>query len=347
MSGDSSEEKSLPASAKKLREERKKGKVQKGPDLQVAITTGALVAYVLMASGSIAASLRELIAVAGTAVQLDFEHGASVMLSEMGSVLLQCALLPLLIAVAAAVGAGIVINKGFLFSLEPLMPKLDKLNPVTGLKNLFKLNNWIELVKSLVKALLLGGALTIIGRAAVGPLVEVPACSPGCVPQTLHAMIVPLLGSACAFLFLSGVVDMLLQKWLFLRDMRMTETEMKRERKDTNGNPLVKQQQRRQRRDAGKTGRLGLAQATLIVCGAEQTVGLRYVRGETPLPIVVCRAVGDRSREMLSAARQQRLPTFWDRSLAADLGARIKVGQVITMPFFPRIASAILASAQR
>ena len=344
MSGDTSEEKSLPASAKKLKEQRRKGKVQKGPDLQVAITSGALIAYLLTDGGGIMRMLGETIDVASLAVTLDFDHGAAMLLSQVETVLLRCALLPLLIAVAAAIVAGLLINKGFVFSLEPLKPKPEVLNPAAGIKNLYKLSNWVELGKSLVKALLFGGTLFVVARAAIGPLIEVPACSPACLPPMLHSIMVPLLGAACLFYLASGAVDMLVQRWLFLRDMRMTQTEMKRERKDTNGNPLIKRQQRRLRRENGQTGRLGLSQATLVVCGADQVVGLRYVRGETPLPLVVCRAVGDRSTEMLAAARLRRVPTFWDRPLTTELGARIKVGQVITMPFFPRVANAILLS---
>lgn len=346
MSG-GSEEKSLPASSKKLRDERRKGKIPKGPDLLVALTTGALIAYVMAFGGTIADKMREAILIAGSAVDLDFAAGSRLMLAETGSVLMTCALPPLLVAVGAAVGGSLMINKGFIFSLEPLAPKPEKLNPATGFMNLYKLDKWVELMKSIVKAVLFGGALVMVARAAIGPLIEVPACSPGCVPQTLHAMLVPLLGAACVFYLASGVVDLLVQQWLFMRDMRMTKTEAKNERKDTNGNPLIKQQQSRLRRDGGKGGRLGAARATLLICGAGEVVGLRYVRGETPLPLVVCRASGDKVEEVVATARRNHQAVFWDRALAAELARSVKLGRTITAQFFPRIARAIQMSALR
>jgi len=348
MSGDSSEEKSHPASSKKLDEQRKKGKIAKAPDLLLAITTGALIGYVLLTAGSIMTRLQGLMTTAAQCIELDFNHGARIMAAEVQSALLECALPGLLIAVTAAVLGSMVINKGFLFSLEPVMPKLDKLNPVSGLKNLFKLNNIIEFVKSVIKALLLGGALIGVARGAFRPLLELPACGPSCIPPMLHSMLVPLFLVAAIFYLASGVVDLLVQKWLFMRDMRMTKTDVKRENKDSNGNPLVKGQQRRLRQESAQGGaRLGFAQATLMICTAELAIGLRYVRGETPLPMVVCRAVGEASKQMIDAARAQRLPMSWDRLLATELAAGVKVGKVITVKFFPRVAQAILQSGSR
>ena len=345
MSGDSSEEKSHPASSKKLDEQRKKGKIAKAPDLLLALTTGALIGYVLLTAKSIAARLQGLITTAERCIELDFNHGARIMLAEVQSALLECALPGLLITVTTAVLGSMIINKGFLFSLEPVMLKLDKLNPVSGFKNLFKLNNIIEFVKSVVKMLLLGGALVGVARGAFGALLELPACGPSCIPPMLHSMLTPLFLAAVVFYLASGVVDVLLQKWLFMRDMRMTKTEVKRESKDTNGNPLIKGQQRRLRQeDAQSGGRLGLAQATLMICTEGSSIGLRYVQGETPLPLVVCRAVGGKSKQMIDAARAQRLPMFWDRWLATELAAGVMVGKVITVKFFPRVAQAILAS---
>ena len=346
MSGDSSEEKSLPPSEKKLRDEREKGKVAKAPDLMVAITTGALIGYVWVAAPSMSREMQEAIAIAGHCVELDFDHGARTMLAETQSLLIMFGLLPLLIAVVSVVIASILINRGFVFATEPLVPKPETLNPVAGLKNLYKMKSWVELVKSLVKAVLFGAALVEIARAAIGPLVEAPVCSPGCLPSMLRSILTPLLGVGCVFYMVSGVLDLLIQRWLFRHDMRMTKTEKKQENKSTNGNPQIKGQLRRLRRESAQAGRTGLSQATVIICTAGLSIGLRYVKGETGLPLVVCRAAGEASKKMVTDARTNRLPVFWDGPLATDLAKKIQVGQTITQPFFTRCAQAILASGR-
>lgn len=345
MSGDSSEEKSHPASSKKLTDQRKKGKLAKAPDLLAAITTGALIGYVLLAAGQITGKLQNLMTVSAYSVETDFNHGSRMMLADVQSTLLQCALSALLIAVTAAILGGMLINKGFLFSMEAVMPKLEKVNPVSGFKNIFKVNNLVEFGKSVVKAVLLGAALFTLARGAINPLLQLPACSPNCIPSVLHSLLMPLLLASVVFYFASGAVDFLIQKWLFMREMRMTKTEVKRENKDTNGNPFIKGQQRRLRRESAHDSvRTGFAHSTLIICAAEVAIGLRYVQNETPLPIVVCRAIGGASTQMIAAARARQLPVFWDKSLATELAAGVTVGKVITVKFFSRVAQAILLS---
>lgn len=341
MSGGSSEEKSEPASAKKLRDLRQKGQIAKSPDLMLAITTGALIGYVLLEAHTIGAQSDALLDAASRAVTMPFENAAPLMIATVRTTLVTCALPPLMIAAVAAVLASLLINKGFVFSLDPLKPKPDKLNPMSGLKNLYKSSAWIDLAKSIVKAVLLGGALVMVARGAAGPLLEVPACSPGCVPSMLRSMLTPLLGVAALFYLASGLIDTLIQKWQFLQQNKMTKTELKHERKDTQGNPLVKKEQRRLRNEAAKAGRLGIGQATCLVCGTGLVVGLRFVKGETPLPVVVCRALGERTTEMIGAARSRSVPLYFDQTLVTDLDKKIKSGQPITAPFFSRVAQAV------
>ena len=345
MSGDSSEEKSHPASSKKLTDQRKKGKLAKAPDLLAAITTGALIGYVLLTAGQITERLQNLMTVSAHSIETDFNHGSRMVLADVQSTLLQCALSALLIAVTAAILGGMLINKGFLFSIEAVTPKFEKLNPVSGFKNIFKVNNLVEFGKSIVKAVLFGAALFGLARGAVDPLLQLPVCGPGCIPSTLGSILVPLFLAAVVFYFASGAVDLLIQKWLFMREMRMTKTEVKRENKDTNGNPLIKGQQRRLRRESAQdTVRTGFAHSTLVICAAEVAIGLRYVQNETPLPVVVCRAMGDASTQMIAAARARQLPTFWDKALATELAAEVMVGKAISVKFFSRVAQAILLS---
>lgn len=345
MSGDTSEEKSEPASSKKLTDQRKKGKLAKAPDLLTAITTGALIAYMLLAAGRISDKLQSLISVSAQSIEVDFDHGSMMMLAEVWSVLLQCGLAALLIAVTAAILGAMLINKGFIFSMEAVKPQLEKINPVSGFKNIFKVNNLVEFAKSVIKATIFGAALFGLARGSVGPLLELPACGPRCIPLALHAILAPLLLTAVVLYFASGAVDVLIQKWLFMRDMRMTKTEVKRENKDTNGNPLIKAQQRRLRQESVQDGtRTGFAQATLVICTAGVAIGLRYVQNETQLPVVVCRAMGEASAQLVAAARDRQVSLFWDKSLATDLAAGVMVGKAITVMFFPRVAQAILLS---
>ncbi|WP_204280959.1 EscU/YscU/HrcU family type III secretion system export apparatus switch protein, partial [Serratia marcescens] len=68
-----------------------------------------------------------------------------------------------------------------------------------------------------------------------------------------------------------------IQRWLFLRDMKMSATELKREFKEQEGDPHVKGAHRRQRQESAGLPRTGLKQATILIRGQGVAVGLRYV----------------------------------------------------------------------
>ena len=345
MSGDSSEEKNHPASAKKLRDSRKKGQIAKAPDLNTAITTIALIGFVWTGAGWMSAQLQGLLLTAGKVAALGFGDAARELVPAAAQTLAMVAAPALAVAVLSAVFAGMLTNKGLLFAIEPLAPKLKSVNPLEGFKRIFGLKSWIELAKSLVKAALLGSALFFVWRTSVGVIVGVPTCAPGCFAPVVADTLRPLLAVAIGVYLASGLLDVLVQKWLFLREMKMTLTEVKRENKDTNGNPHVKGAQRRIQHELGRDGpKIGLRHATLMICGKAGVVGLHFVRGRTPLPEVVCRASGARAAEMLAAARAGAVPLYWDDALAADLAAAIRPGNPITSRFFQQVTTALFMS---
>lgn len=345
MSGDSSEEKNLPASSKKLREARKKGQIAKGPDLVSAVVTTALIAYAWGGAGWIDDQFQALFATAGQATALDFGDAVRLLAPAAAQTLAMIAGPALAAAVLSVVLASMLVNKGFVFALEPLTPKLSNVSPLSGFKKLFGVKTVVELVKSLVKAALLGGTLVQLWRGGVGTVVGVPGCGTGCIGPVLSSMLRPLVGAALAMYLAGGLLDLLLQQWLFLREMKMTLTEMKRETKDTNGNPHVRAAQRRVRQELSQDGpKIGFRHATLLVCAPGSAVGLHFVRGKTPLPAVVCRGSGPRAAELIAAARAGCIPLFWDKALAVDLGGSVPVGRPITAQFFQRVTTALFAS---
>lgn len=337
MSG-SSEEKSHPASEKKIRKEREKGKVAKAPDFFSAITTCTLIFYVFQFSSSIMSSLEKLFDASSASINLDFPQAIDTMLNSVEKTLITCAFIPLAVSVIAAIVAGLIINRGFIFSLEPMKPDLNKLNPATGLMGLYKKDKWIDLIKTLLKVVLFGTTLAFLIYSTMGTLTGVPACAPGCVPGMVETLIKPLLSVAIVFYLIAGGIDLLLQKWLFLQQMRMTKTEVKNENKDSNGNPQVKQQQNQIRKTSAL---IGQKQATLFIYSSgHKTValGLRYMPADTPVPRIVCKAWGDNARKMIQTAERDGKPIVFDPEIATELSEKIELGQFITVTFFSRVA---------
>lgn len=341
----SSEEKNHPASQKKLRDARKKGQLAKSADLVAAITTAAMVGYVWAGSAWIVRTLQSPFLLVEQALPLGFDAAARSLLPAAATAAALVVVPALVIAVVSAAAANLLTNGGFLLTLEPLMPKLSTLDPIKGLGKLFALKNMVELVKSVIKAAVFGAAMFLVARSALNPLLRAPVCGVRCFGTLLEQVLRPLVMTGLGVYAVAGLADLFMQKWLFAREMRMTTTEVKRERKDQDGNPQIKGAIRRQQRESAQGGpKLGFHRATLLICGPGQVVGLRYVRGETDFPLVVCRAAGARADEFVADGRARALPVFWDEDLAGRMLAKLQLGRPITAEFFQRVAQVLYAS---
>ena len=349
MSGDSSEEKTLPPTEKRLRDARKKGQVQSGPDLVSGITTSLVIAYVWFGAGYISDHLQELLIAAGRVGDAGFEgsfsQGVQALWPQARDTLAAICLPAAGLALSGVVLGNVAVHRGFVFAMDPLKLKADFLKPDKALKRMFGVRSWVEIAKGLLKVGLLASALWLLGRTALDPLVQVPACGVGCATSVLADVLRPLLGAAVLFLLAAGGLDMLVQRWLFRRDMRMSVSDRKRERKDSDGDPHVRNAQRRLRKEVarGEVTRIGFAMATAVIHGGGYAVGLRYVPGQTLLPIAVGKASGEPAETLVALVRDGDGPLFEDAALAAALHADMKVGAMVPPKHFGQVSRALIA----
>jgi type III secretion protein U len=342
MADDQSEEKTLPPSRKKLRDAREKGQVARSKDFTSGVSFAGAVGFLLLSSGTIVAATAAMFETAGNVAAGDFTLGlsaifASIMHAALWSVLPMLILGPMLVVIAS-----IAMLQGIPFATDPLIPRAEKINPAEGFKRLFKLRSLVEVIKSLIKMVLIAVLAVVVLAAGLNALVQVPSCGVGCIGGVLRALALPLLGGVALVLVLAGLIDIGLQRWLFMRDQKMSPSEAKRERKDMEGDPLLRRERRRIMREAVRlAGGLGLKRATMVVHdGGGITIGLRYKIHEMPAPVVVCRARGDRARGMLAESQEMRLPSAEDGSLAASL-YRVPPGHGIPEELFRPVALAL------
>lgn len=325
MSGESSEEKNLPPSQHKLRKAREKGQVVTSRESLASLSTGLVLAWLFIRRESIGADLQALFV-------LDLDPGLEFMarLAEKTRLSLRLAaglVLPVLVGVVAvAVLAGMAVSGGPVFSAHPLIPDFNKLNPASGFKKIFGRRALMGFLMHLVRlsVLLVVPALILWGQ--FGALFAAPPCGMGCTASAIWAMLVPVLVAILAMLILTALFDYLVQRAGFMHEQRMSITEFKREMKDQDGNPLLKGQMRSDQR-AMVERPTGLAQATAVIHAApDLAIGLRYVEGDTPAPLVVIRARGAESVSRL--LRAARVRVSHDASAVAMIAA-IPVGDYV------------------
>ncbi len=328
-----SEEKTLPPSAKKLREARRKGQVPKSKDFVSALVTLAAFGFVISQFPQVAARFIGLLGQAGAVADQDVATTRAELVSAAIQLFALAVIPLLLLLVLIAIGSSVIAAGGPVFALDPIIPKLTRLNPAEGIKKIVSARGFIEVGKSLLKLVMLVTLAVTTIRGSLQAMVELPSCGLRCAGPILRGTMLPLVSAGVLLFLVVGAADLLLQRWLFRRDQRMSFTERKNEHKNTEGNPLIKGAHKRERRESAKL-KSGLREATFVVTGRRVAVAMRYSTSDTRVPMPVARAGYDDVVMCVQVARKLKLPTIHDHEAARALFDKVAIGHTIPRDLF-------------
>jgi type III secretion protein U len=313
---DESEEKNLPASQKKLTDARRKGQTSNSKDLVSGFTMLAATLYLLNQWPMMRDRLVGLIDLVSTSTDRPFAEAWPRAVYGTIDVLIMTTVPLLALVFGVAVVMGMAATGGPVFSFESVKLQFDHISPMKGGKRIFSSKNVIEFVKSLVKVVVLTAAFWTVLRGYIPPLFQTPSCGEGCLGQMVISTLQPLAVTAVIAFVVIGILDMPLQRHLFLKEMRMSLTEKKKEMKELEGNPLIKAERRRlQFMFAAKRVRKGVRHAAFVVAHEDRVVGILYHREEEPVPLICSKARGQAGDEMVAEARRLEIPVAEDAAL--------------------------------
>ena len=313
---DESEEKNLPASHKKLTDARRKGQTSNSKDLVSGFTMLAATLYLLNQWPMMRDRLVGLIDIVSASTDRPFAETWQRAVYGTIDVLVMTTVPLLVIVFAVAVVMGMAATGGPVFSFETVKLQFDHISPMKGAKRIFSSKNVIEFAKSLVKVVVVTVAFWTVLRGYIPPLFQTPSCGEGCLGQMVISTLQPLAVTAVIVFVVIGILDMPLQRHLFLKEMRMSLTEKKKEMKELEGNPLIKAERRRlQFMFAAKKVRKGVRHAAFVVAQEDRVVGILYHREEEPVPLICSKARGQAGDEMVAEARRLGIPVAEDASL--------------------------------
>ena len=338
-----SEQKSLPASDKKLRDARKKGQVSTSRDLISGCGLLAVTLYLLLYWPALRDHVLALVDLVARLTTEPFGTAWRVAIPAAMTLVWIAVAPAIAILVLTCVTTGMIGSFGPVFSFHPLKPDADRINPAAGLKRIFSLRNVVEFAKSALKVVVLGTVFFLVLRNWLQSMFHAANCGEHCIVPLLIDALKPILVVALFAFIAIGIFDAGLQRWLFLRDMRMTKTELKRERKDTEGDPVILRERKRERvRQSTLVGRLGLPVSTVVIAGEGEVAGLRYHRQLAPLPLIVMKARGERADAMREEASTLGIPVVFDPALAAGLVDQHALGDHLRQAFFSQVAQILV-----
>ncbi len=344
MAEERTEERTEPATPRRREEERERGHVARSADLSSAVVLLAAVLALELSGRSLvggifsgaAGLLGGLGRVDGEGPNLLLQFGGAFTAALLG-------FLPfILVVVVAALGVNL-LQVGFLFTGEPLVPRLDRLDPVAGLGRIFSTRAAARLLMGLFKVAAVGAVvgLTIWSErarlAGLGGL-----AFEGVLGAATEIMFVLSLRAVLLLLVLA-ILEYGYQKWQYERDLRMSKQEVREELKRYEGDPRIRERRRAiQRQLAMQRMMQKVPTATVVITNPTHVaVALEYAPERMDAPVVVAKGAELVARRIREIALEHGIPIVERRDLARALYRGAEVGQSIPAALYQAVAEVL------
>jgi flagellar biosynthetic protein FlhB len=330
------------ATPHKLAEARKKGSVARSMDFTATAMMAALVVTVY-ASGPDA--LRRVLVMqqkmlAGAGRQQWTVEAVAAWMGQLLTGMLHV-LGPLFLTLMVVAVIGNVAQTGLIFSLHPLQPDLERINPMAGFKRVFSMRTLFEAAKSCVKLLILGAVAYSLVRGAIPGLMGLSSVDPKGYLQLLVLLVAGLLVKMVLTLLAIALTDLGFARWEFAKRMRMSKRDVRDELKNREGDPRIRSRIRELRKEMLKRSKAmqRLPSADVLITNPTRlAVALSYTHGKSGAPQVVAKGAGDLARKMRVLAGKHGIPVVQNRELARALFRQVDFEGYVPEKLYPQVA---------
>ena len=249
----------------------------------------------------------------------------------------------LLITMTLGVLASLVQTR-FNISFKLLSPKLSKLNPAKGLGRIFSRRNLVELIKNIVKILILINFLYSILKADMIPIAKMIRMDIHNSSISLMSMMFDLITRICGVFLVIAFFDFMYQKWQYETDLKMTKQEVKDEYKQLEGNPEIKGRLRQLMRSrANQRMMQAVPDADVIIRNPEHlAIAIKYDPDKNQAPIVLAKGMDELALKIVAVGEDHHVPAIENKPLARAMYPKCKVGQEIPGDFYAAIAEILV-----
>ncbi|MEM6749892.1 MAG: flagellar biosynthesis protein FlhB [Planctomycetota bacterium] len=272
-------------------------------------------------------------------------------LSGMGWALLHLlawAVGPLMLCVAAVALMGSLGQVGLMLTGKPLVPKFSKLNPIAGAKNLVNLRALVRFGMSLGKLVAVAGGAALLISMEIEAIAAMSALSARDGFLAMFEMVLRLSLKLAVLLLILGVIDYSYQKFQHSQDLKMTKDDVKKEMKDMDGDPQVKQRRARVARQlAMQRVQHAVPGADVVVTNPTHfAVALKYDADRMRAPKIVAKGADLVALRIRQVAAAHGVPLVERKPLARALYHGVEVGQEVPPEHYAAVAE-ILAYVYR
>ena len=304
---DSGQERTEEATARRRDKAREEGQVVRSRELSTTLLLLVSGGVIIGFGGRVALGLERVMKQNFTLTWADMVDDHAMFMHLKDALLeMSAALTPVFIVLALAALAGPVALGGWMFSTNSIMPQMSRLDPIQGLGRMFSTRALVELAKSVIKVVVIGGIAILVMRLDRGDLLALSGES----VETAMAHASSII--AWSFLWVSmatlliAAVDVPYQIWEYSERLKMTKQEVKEEYKDSEGKPEVKNKIRQLQREMSRRRMMeAVPQADVIITNPTHfAVALKYDMHGAGAPLLVAKGsdlVAFKIREIATA----------------------------------------------
>ena len=342
--GSDSEDKTEAPTPQRLEKAREEGQIPRSRELTSLLVLLVGVCVLWFGGESLARRLTALLASG-----LRFDHSIvsdpNLILGQIILLIKQAmlALTPLIVGVVIVALLGPVMLGGLLFSTKSLAFKFDKLNPLPGIKRMFSAQTAAELVKAILKSVLVGCVAGAFVWSHWPEMMRLIAES----PLTAMGNALNMVGLCALLVALGGIpmvaFDVFFQLFSHLKKLRMSRQDIRDEFKQSEGDPHVKGRIRQMQRAAARRRMMAdVPKADVIVTNpTHYAVALQYVEDKMSAPKVVAKGAGLVALRIRELGEENRIPLLEAPPLARALYRHADIGQQIPGTLYAAVAEVL------
>lgn len=343
MAEDSDLERTEEATPKRLEKAREEGQIARSQELTTFTLLLAAAAGILFMGSGLMDKLLKVMK-AGMHVERELAHQSDLMLNRLYELAFEglLAIAPLLFLLLIVAFFAPMSLSGWMFSAHAIMPKFSRINPMNGLGRIFSVHSLIELAKAILKTVVIGSVAALViwsNKDAVMMLLTVPVDLG--ITRTGEFLTMSFLLIVGAMI-LVVLIDVPYKLWEHAKQLRMTKEEIRKEYKESEGDPFIKARIRGLQREAARRRMMAeVPKADVIVTNpTHYAVALRY-QSSMRAPKVVAKGVHLLAARIREVAAEHRIPVLEAPPLARALYHHAELESEIPEKLYTAVAEVL------
>lgn len=341
---DNTQEKTEKPTPKRLSESRQEGNVAQSQEISSAVVLMSGVMLLLFMGGGMMRKLKG----AFYAVYLNIDILEVTIDSipgyfRMGGYFMIDLLAPFALILAILAAAAKIAQVGWLFTLKPMVPKPEKLNPITGLKKVFSSRGFVELLKGVLKMLIVGSVGYFTIKAEIPKFMALGDLLVSEVVSHIAFAAMKVAVRAALILLILAILDLVYQKWKYKKDLKMTKQEVKDENKQSEGDPEVKGRIRHIQMKMSMNRMIeSIPEADVVLTNPTHVaVVLKYDPETMAAPKVTAKGLRKLALKIKTVAAEHDIPIVEEPELARALYKTTEIGWEVPYDLFQAVAEVL------